>query len=91
MMVRKPEPGDRAVADRIRGESETYTTPVGDLAALSEETERMVAEFREKQAEIRKRGTSTPQGKKRRGKRRRAGRGSAQAGRASAGHGGGTA
>ena len=97
MMVRKPGPGDRAVAARIREETEGYTTPVGDLAALSEETEKMVKEFREKQAQIRNMGAGATQGKKRRGRRGRAGKGGAggaghaQAGRASGGRGGGTA
>ena len=97
MMVRKPEPGDPGVAARIREQAESYTTPVGDLAALSEETEKMVREFREKQAQIRKMGAGTTQRKKRRGRRGRAGKGSAtgtghaQADRASAGHGGGAA
>ena len=97
MMVRKPEPGDPGVAARIREETEGYTTPVGDLAALSEETEKMVKEFREKQAQIRKMGAGTTQRKERRGRRGRAGKGSAagaghaQADRASAGHGGGAA
>ncbi len=95
MMVRKPEPGDPGVAARIGGETEGYTTSAGDLAALSEETEKMVIEYREKLAEIRKRGAGATPRKKRRGRRGRAGKGSAagagsgQAGQASPGHGGG--
>ena len=94
MMVRRPEPGDRGVAARIRGETEAYTTPVGDLATLSEETERMVAEFREKQEQIRKlgSGTCTARRKKRRGRRGKSGRQrAAGTGSANAARGGGTA
>ncbi len=96
MMVRKPEPGDPGVAARIREETEGYTTPVGDLAVLDEETEKMVTEFREKQAQIRKMGAgATTKRKKRRRSRGRAGKtgagpaGSGQAGQASPGRVGG--
>ena len=54
MMVRKPEGGDSAVAERIRAAATGYTLPARDLAGLMEgeaEGEKKVSEYRRLLAE----------------------------------------
>ena len=55
MMVRKPEDGDPAVAERIRAATAAYTLPAGGLAALTEgdaDGEQKVGEYRRMLAEM---------------------------------------
>ena len=55
MMVRKPEDGDPAVAQRIRAATAAYTLPVRDLSGLMEgeaDGEKKVAEYRRMLAEM---------------------------------------
>ena len=47
MMVRKPEPGDGEVADRIRDAAAAYVTPAGEIAAQQAEGRRRVEEYRD--------------------------------------------
>ena len=55
MMVRKPEDGDPAVADRIRAATAAYTLPAHDLSGLMEgeaDGEQKVGEYRRLLAEM---------------------------------------
>ena len=46
MKVRKPEPGDPAVASRIRSQSQAYTTPVRDIVSVDAESQELVRKYR---------------------------------------------
>ena len=48
LAVRKPEPGDEAVAERVKARAADYTTPVEALAAQDAEAERLVKDFRDR-------------------------------------------
>ena len=48
MKVRKPEPGDPAVAERVRSESEGYVTAARDIAEKDSGLTKLVEEYREK-------------------------------------------
>ena len=48
MMVRRPEPGDPAVAARIRAESVAYTLTADDLSDADADAHRKVRDFRQK-------------------------------------------
>ncbi len=52
MKVRKPEPGDPAVAERVRSESEGYVTPARDIAEKDSGLTKLVEEYREKLEQI---------------------------------------
>ena len=52
MKVRRPEPGDAAVARRIRAEARNYVTPAEEIAAQQAEGRRRAEEFRKKMAAI---------------------------------------
>ena len=55
MMVRKPEDGDAAIAERIRAATTAYTLPAGGLASLTEgdaDGEQKVNEYRRMLAEM---------------------------------------
>ena len=52
MKVRRPEPGDPAVAHRIRAEARNYVTPAEEIAAQQAEGRRRAEEFRTKMAAI---------------------------------------
>ena len=43
MMVRKPEPGDPHIADRIRAEARDYTTRAGEIATGNAEGEQKIS------------------------------------------------
>ena len=48
LAVRRPEPGDEAVAKLVKARAVDYTTPVETLAAQDAEAERLVKEFRDR-------------------------------------------
>ena len=48
MELRPPEPGDPAIAQRIRDAASAYTTPAEDLARLEAEADRRVQDYRDR-------------------------------------------
>ena len=48
LAVRRPEPGDEAVAERVKARAVDYTTSAETLASLDAEAERLVKEFRDR-------------------------------------------
>ena len=48
MMVKKPEPGDAGIADRIRTNASSYLMSFDEIAAQQEEGRRRVEEYRKK-------------------------------------------
>ena len=68
MMVRKPEDGDPAVAERIRSATAAYTLPSNDLSGLMEgeaDGEQKVSEYRRLLAEMQNGGQGAGGGESR--------------------------
>jgi len=64
MMVRKPEPGSLAVAQRIRDDASAYLTPETEIAAQQERGRQRVHEWRREVERIRQSQNTTPEQKK---------------------------
>ena len=64
MMVRKPEPGSLAVAQRIRDGASAYLTPETEIAAQQERGRQRVHEWRREVERIRQSQNMTPEQKK---------------------------
>ena len=62
MMVRKPEPGDRDKADRIRDASSTYVTSDEEIAAQQAEGRKRVEDFRKAYSALKSGQNSSPEG-----------------------------
>ena len=63
MMVRKPEPGRLAVAQRIRADASAYVTPQAEISAQQERGRQRVHEYRREVERIRQSQTPPTQGK----------------------------
>ena len=63
MMVRKPEPGSVAVAQRIRGDAAAYVNPQAEIAAQQERGRQRVHEYRREVERIRQSQTPPDQAK----------------------------
>ena len=61
MMVRKPEPGDPRIADRIREAARDYTTKAGEIALGNAGAEEKLSEYRRLLAERQKGANPAPQ------------------------------
>ena len=82
LAVRRPEPGDPEMAERVRARAVEYTTSVETLAAQDAEAERLVKEFRErvKQEDEEANSEKSAQGSNGKGSKQNEGKGSGGSG-----------